>query len=403
MGEHTFDTGMERVTALTAELSDLTLARLEQIAGLDRSGEYLDEGYTSVAAFLVHRCGMGPGEANRQVFMARALERAPYAAKSVGAGRLNVNQFEVLAHAQARHPEPYAGDEPDLCEAVAGLTLPNARRLVEYWCQAHDDPAADAETDPSRVFLSKTFGGRGRLDGELTPEDHALLSQALDTLISEIVETTPKEDLVPMPQLRAQALAEVARRHLDSPTTPTDHGNRPHLTVVVDWEVLTGKRRDKTTELLDGTVITPSAAQRLACDANVCRLLTGPAGEILDMGRSRRTPSPPPNGKHSASATATADSVAAADPGPGATPTTSNTGPETTDPPTPTTSSSSAATTTPSSTTAAGPSTAPPKTPSSPDPTGAGSPTLRRKVGRCPITVTRSNSAISLSRWRWSH
>ena len=84
MGEHTFDTGMERVTALTAELSDLTLARLEQIAGLDRSGEYLDEGYTSVAAFLVHRCGMGPGEANRQVFMARALERAPYAAKSVG-------------------------------------------------------------------------------------------------------------------------------------------------------------------------------------------------------------------------------------------------------------------------------------------------------------------------------
>jgi len=283
---------MERVSALTAELSDLTLARLEQIAGLDRSGEYLDEGYTSVAAFLVHRCGMGPGEANRQVFMARALERAPYAAKSVGAGRLNVNQFEVLAHAQARHPEPYAGDEPDLCEAVAGLTLPNARRLVEYWCQAHDDPAADAETDPSRVFLSKTFGGRGRLDGELTPEDHALLSQALDTLISEIVETTPKEDLVPMPQLRAQALAEVARRHLDSPTTPTDHGNRPHLTVVVDWEVLTGKRRDKTTELLDGTVITPSAAQRLACDANVCRLLTGPAGEILDMGRSRRTVTP---------------------------------------------------------------------------------------------------------------
>ncbi|HJR93101.1 MAG TPA: DUF222 domain-containing protein, partial [Acidimicrobiia bacterium] len=82
---------------------------------------------------------------------------------------------------------------------------------------------------------------------------------------------------------------EVARRHLDSPHTPTDHGNRPHLTVIVDWEVLTGTRRDKTSELLDGTILTPTAAQRLACDASVCRLLTGPHHEILDLGRTRRT------------------------------------------------------------------------------------------------------------------
>ena len=251
----------------------------------------LVDGYTSVVAFLVHRCGMGPGEANRQVFLARALDHAPYAAKLVAGGRLSVNQFDVLAHAQAKHPGPFAGDEPALCEAVDGLTLPDTRRLVEYWSQAHDHPTDDA-TDPSQVFLSKTFGGRGRLDGDLTAEDHALLSQALDTLISEIVESAPTDELLPMPQLRAQALTEVTRRHLDSPTTPTDHGNRPHLTVIVDWEVLTGGRRDKTTELLDGTLISPSAAQRLACDAKVCRLLTGPRGEILDLGRTRRTVTP---------------------------------------------------------------------------------------------------------------
>jgi hypothetical protein len=32
--------------------------------------------------------------------------------------------------------------------------------------------------------------------------------------------------------------------------------------------------------------------QRLSCDAEVCRLLTGPDGEILDMGRSVRTATP---------------------------------------------------------------------------------------------------------------
>jgi hypothetical protein len=288
MGEHTFDTRMDRIVAVTGELDGVTLSRLEDIAALDQTREYLADGYTSVPAFLVHRCGMGTREANRQMFLARALKKAPYAAKLVTAVRLTVNQFEVLAHAQSRHPEPYESDEPTLCEAVTGLTLPDTKRLVEYWCRAHDDPTDDA-IDPSRVFLAKTFAGRGRLDGDLTPEDHALLAAALDTLLSEIVEATPRDELLPMPELRAQALAEVARRHLDSPDTPQDHGNRPHLTVVVDWEVLKGTRRDKTSEFLDGTVITPSAVQRLACDAAVSRLLTGPAGEILDLGRSRRT------------------------------------------------------------------------------------------------------------------
>ena len=55
------------------------------------------------------------------------------------------------------------------------MTLPDTRRLVAYWCQAHCDPTDDT-TDPSQVFLSATFGGRGRLDGDLTPEDHALLA-----------------------------------------------------------------------------------------------------------------------------------------------------------------------------------------------------------------------------------
>jgi hypothetical protein len=199
--------------------------------------------------------------------------------------------LEVLAHAEAKHPDQYATDEPTLAEAVSGLVLTDTRRLVEYWCQAHCEPA-DQTVDPSTVFLSGTIGGRGRLDGDLDPETHTLLAQALDSLMSEIVATTPKDELAPAPQRRAEALAEIARRHLDSPDTPVDHGNRPHLTVVVDWEVLAGTRRDKTCELIDGTVITPQAARRLACDANVCRLLAGPQGEILDMGRSRRTVTP---------------------------------------------------------------------------------------------------------------
>lgn len=107
--------------------------------------------------------------------------------------------------------------------------------------------------------------------------------------MSEIVYATPKEELQPASMRRAEALEELARRHLDSPHASTDHGNRPHLTVVADWQVLSGQTREGLSELLDGTVITPETARQLACDATVCRLLTGPSGQILDLGHSTRT------------------------------------------------------------------------------------------------------------------
>lgn len=147
----------------------------------------------------------------------------------------------------------------------------------------------DDDEDPSRVFLSRTWRDRGRLDGDLDPLTHDLVNTALDQLIGEIGRETPAEELAPAPQRRAEALAELARRFLDSPHAPTDHGNRPHLTVVMDWQTLTGGGPGGLSELLDGTVITPTHARRLACDALVCRFLTGPSGELLDLGRSQRT------------------------------------------------------------------------------------------------------------------
>jgi hypothetical protein len=43
----------------------------------------------------------------------------------------------------------------------------------------------------------------------------------------------------------------------------------------------------------DGPMITAEAALRLACDAEISRIITGPDGEILDHGRSHRLFTPP--------------------------------------------------------------------------------------------------------------
>lgn len=293
MGEHTFDTReMQTVTESTVEIDEMRMARLEAIRDLDASGSFAYDGYTSVSSFLIHQCGMGGGDAKREVFLARSLGEMGYAVKAAEAGQLSVNQLEVLAYARSRHPEPFASDEATLANSVSGLTLSDTRRAVDYWVQAHDGPDDVSDPEPSRVHLSKTLGGRGRLDGDLDAESHGLLSEALESLISEMVRSTPRERLGSASQRRAEALTEMARRFLDLPETPTDHGNRPHVTVFVGWDTLTGIDRGGLCELSDATVIAPSLAQRLACDARVCRLLTGPRGEILDLGRSVRTVSP---------------------------------------------------------------------------------------------------------------
>ncbi len=302
MSEHLFDNGefhdsapaavMEAVVAAATAVDQARLARLLAIAELESSRAFEYDGFTSVTAFLVTRCGMGVRSANRELFLARSLEHLPYATKLARSAGLTVGQLEVLAHAHSRHPRPFAADEPTLAEAASGLTLADTRRLVAYWSQAHDQAPDGADVEPSAVYLSQSWKGRGRLDGDLDPEDHALVNAALDSLISEQVRTTPTGELPPMPQLRGEALTELARRFLDAPATPTDHGNRPHLTVVVAYDTLVGTDPGGLCEMGDGTIISPAAAQRLACDANVCRLITGPDSEILDLGRTRRTVSP---------------------------------------------------------------------------------------------------------------
>ncbi len=110
MGEHTFEWGedrepanapelMEAIRAATSGLDRSSLDRLERIAALDTSEGFRYDGYTSVSAFLSHRCGMGVREANRSVFLARALGQMAYSVKLVRSGDLTLSQFEILAHA----------------------------------------------------------------------------------------------------------------------------------------------------------------------------------------------------------------------------------------------------------------------------------------------------------------
>src|SRR3954466_8232844 len=89
-----------------------------------------------------------------------------------------------------------------------------------------------------------------------------------------------------------RALVELCRQLLATGTLPEVRGERPQVRVSIELLVLCSERGVAGVgggELAFAGPISPETARRLACDASVVRVITGPDGLPLDCGRTQRT------------------------------------------------------------------------------------------------------------------
>ncbi|MCU0282251.1 MAG: HNH endonuclease [Acidimicrobiia bacterium] len=108
--------------------------------------------------------------------------------------------------------------------------------------------------------------------------------QAAIRSLAEPANLDPADTRTPA-QRRADALAELSRRHLDGETRTGS--SRPHLTVTVPWDTLkTG------TGLVDTEAgpITAEAARRLACDATISQVVLKDGVPVTSGDARRRIP-----------------------------------------------------------------------------------------------------------------
>jgi hypothetical protein len=234
------------------------------------------------------------------------------------AGVLNADQFRVVARRFATVTDPDADD-------------------------TDDDKAANGEF----LDLSKTLGGY-HVAGFLTDEHGLLVTTALTAVMGA---PSAEDDRTPG-QRRAQALADVARVVLDTNQASPGAAIAPHLNVTVSWtELVTQVTRTreglcltcgqappgrsgaggtaagaagsgtvggpagggiagttgiagtaKVSGLLPGLLSAGGAVftetgdrapravlRRLVCDSAVTRIVFGPDGAVLDVGRAQRT------------------------------------------------------------------------------------------------------------------
>jgi hypothetical protein len=154
------------------------------------------------------------------------------------------------------------------------------------------DPDGDLAKDPSdRVELSigsrNPETGMTRFSGQLDDEGVELLNQAIDADSKPRPSDGGEPDRRSPANRRGLALKEALRRSLDLGTGPTQGGERPHITLTMDFEDL--KNQVGSATLAHGGPVSAAEARRLACDANIIPVVMGSASQVLDVGRASRT------------------------------------------------------------------------------------------------------------------
>jgi hypothetical protein len=195
-------------------------------------------------------------------------------AQALTNGEVSVAHAQVLA--TGTHPLPEhvtIQAEPVLVEAARRLDPTRLRRLLGHLLQLADPNSADRDRERRHarrgVWLAPTFEGMVAVDGLLEPEAGQTLLAALEPL----ARPADAHDSRSGSQRNADALTELARRHLEGGRLPQAGGVRPQLTVTVDLDSLLGHPNALGGETGWAGPLDPEACRRLACDGAVTRVI----------------------------------------------------------------------------------------------------------------------------------
>jgi len=242
------------------------------------------DGSPSTGAWLRARTGMRAGEARNLIETGRLCELLPATGGAWRAGEITTGAVRTIT--AARVP-----DHDDLLRAVEPQLLRLARegadRDLARACAHFRDHATADGTEPrdhDGLSISKTYAGRAFIGADLSGDGAEIVVTAIHAFTDPPTDADPRSTA----RRRADALVEMARVAL---ARRDGEQARPDCTVVIDWTTLTG-RDTGCTGRLDGAftgAFTTATVERLLCDCEITRVVTGPNGQPLDVGRASRT------------------------------------------------------------------------------------------------------------------
>jgi hypothetical protein len=260
----------------------------------------------NTAAWLAWRIDIGAGAAREHVRVARALGGLPAIDSAFAAGELSYAKVRALTRVAT------AESEQAFIHVAKHATASQLEKIVSAYRDIATEPKdAKARVPRPRSFVrrSETPEGMVRIDVQLPPEQANVVWQALLAALDagraearemEASDVSAEMQEIPVePETAAHvsaetraaelatALVDISRAYLDS--APRTLGSGYELVMLTTPEQLEHAPNGIGGHLRDGTPIPQHIARMLACDCSRVDVEISQSGEILNVGRARRT------------------------------------------------------------------------------------------------------------------
>src|SRR3954447_925492 len=272
---------------------DAELTRTVREGELTQASDH--DGAKTMQSWLRGHGRLSSAAAHRLVVSERALEHLPAVAAAFAAGRVTAEAVAVLAPvAREEHRAAAAAAGVDLAAVDAVLADLAATRPVTEVAQvvhrylANLDPDG-REPDPTegRRF-SMTRHSDGSVSGRFDLD--ALGGERLQAAVESIVQANrPQGDRRSRSQQQADALVQLADNALAAGNLPFLRTVKPRVVVTVGLDDLADPHPGHGAARTGfGALISAARARMVACDGGIPRIVFGPDGQPVDLGREKR-------------------------------------------------------------------------------------------------------------------
>ena len=295
-----FESALEEIVRERKEIDATEAAWLAKVADYSVSGGWAADNYLSAAAAIGDHCHMTRADAAAAVRLGTKLLQLPELAASFAAGDTSRAHVEVVARAYTR---PRAGEfdqhQDSLTLLAVNATPADVHKAVKRIRDAIDGDGGAASDDENYekrgLHSSETMDGvRGAWF--LDPEGGKIVNTAL---VAQMETAHMDDDPRTPAQRRADALVDICRFSLTFGDHPPSASKRrrgvPTVLSVVDIRMFEQKFAefvaDIRAEYATGGRISLASLERMLCDCDLSRVVMDGPSEVLDLGRTTRTPS----------------------------------------------------------------------------------------------------------------
>src|SRR6266496_1428710 len=300
--------GAELNTALNQTMTQIRVLQaqaLDIVGEMDRRNVANEAGYSGLAAFLMDTIRVSRKAANRMIKQAEQITQTvtptghttpaplPAMREAMHDGVADLEHLDVVLDVVKHLPDGSTREDRELVESTlaadARETHPNAvRKLGEQIIARIDQdgqaPKEREQAEPKNSMrYHRTSAGRFVATLDIDQEAGEELEDLLTVLGAPRQDAPGVPDSRPHKQRMGDALTEIIHAAAKSSEVPS---KKPHLSVYLDYTALTEGVGTATLE--GGSVLCPSAARRLACDADIIPMVLNGDSVPLDVGRAHR-------------------------------------------------------------------------------------------------------------------